>query len=93
MTANADETASLNHRILLLRDESIERLLLKGLEPIELVQLSLMTRKELRKAIAKTVEEEEAPLTTASPKRRRPSSKSAESPQPRRRKRAARSAQ
>ncbi len=93
MRANADETASLNHRILLLRDESIERLLLKGLEPIELVQLSLMTRKELRKAIVKAVEEEEAPLTTASPQRRRPSSESAESPQPRRRKRSAKSAQ
>ncbi len=89
MTSEADETAALDHRIRLLRDESIERLLLKGLEPIELVQLSLMTRKELRKA----VEEEEAPLTTASPKRRRPSSESAESPQPRRRKRSARSAQ
>ena len=58
MTAKADETASLNRRVP-LRHEAIERLVLK-LEPVELVQLSLLTRKELQEAIWKVLEDDEA---------------------------------
>ena len=53
-----DETPSVEQRVLLLREQGIERLRLK-LEPIELVQLSLLTREELHDAIARSLDDED----------------------------------